>query len=424
MNVDDLTRQLTSPALTSQWDEYLHDQSENNPQAIDARNHVTETRDRCLAVLNDIDDPKDRRLAATHLYLRFRHEWTACNLQLQYQTSRGQMDERLLYETGLLTTLLEALEPVLSERSLSRLSPLFDDPFRLLESPLFSERKMSRSEDGKENEEITALRSAVKSIGSLVNENALDSIVARVMELTSANPGDQEARIVELYSERRTLRKRVSQLEITLDAIARETRHSDYENIVAVIRTQRDEVAAQNRMLRQREADLDIVFRETRRPDINAVIQHLRDTADEAERLQKEVDTLKSNRDRLEVVAGSGLARDIEEQIRRYNDVISEMLRRIAQSASDSSELHSELGDAAPRTIIDKIRELSDENVSLRKHVAAMEEDRELLRKTAGSDDPEQIAKTIRSLTNNAATYGDLANLIGSMESDLTELEN
>ena len=131
--LDDLrerTETALRDSLEAQWDEVLEQWSGASPadrQAV--RRDVAKLRDRILDSLLSIDTVDELRRCLAVGYVEMKCHWTMLNTRIQHQTAQnGRPDEPLIYRATCVSLIVQALEPLLSQKHVEGLTDFLAEP--------------------------------------------------------------------------------------------------------------------------------------------------------------------------------------------------------------------------------------------------------------------------------------------------------
>ena len=131
--LDDLrerTETALRDSLEAQWDEVLEQWSGVSPadrQAV--RRDVAKLRDRILDSLLSIDTVDELRRCLAVGYVEMKCHWTMLNTRIQHQTAQnGRPDEPLIYRATCVSLIVQALEPLLSQKHVEGLTDFLAEP--------------------------------------------------------------------------------------------------------------------------------------------------------------------------------------------------------------------------------------------------------------------------------------------------------
>ena len=114
--VQDVERALFDEELEARWDECLAGWPDPPDGAAEAtRDWIADIRDGFVEVVRIIAEPNDIEMALITWYLHLRSQWALYNMQCQYaMVKQGIPNYEKLFRASLLTTLLDAVEPLLT----------------------------------------------------------------------------------------------------------------------------------------------------------------------------------------------------------------------------------------------------------------------------------------------------------------------
>ena len=119
-------------SLDTQWDAVLDDWSGCAPSERKAvRAYVSGLRNRMLGALLDIDTKDELERGLATQYIEVKCHWTMLNTQIQHQTARdGQATDDLIYRATCVSLIIQALEPLLSQERVDRLTAFLAEPLQ------------------------------------------------------------------------------------------------------------------------------------------------------------------------------------------------------------------------------------------------------------------------------------------------------
>lgn len=115
---------LRNPTLESAWDGCLAGWPDPDDAAApgDLRAWIGGVRDEFVEAMQDVTDPDDLDMCLATWLIHLKSQWTLMNIRMQYQTmATGVPDMRLMFKGSLLTSFLDAAEPLLTYRDVERI---------------------------------------------------------------------------------------------------------------------------------------------------------------------------------------------------------------------------------------------------------------------------------------------------------------
>jgi len=124
------TDAITHPEMAMRWDNCLDAWEEGTlNQKSEAMTWICAYRDRCLAAYMEVDDVSAMYTLGAVSYIEMKAHWTMLNTQVNYQNAvKGQADMTLAVRASLTTTLLLALEEVLSAQDIDHIIEFLSEP--------------------------------------------------------------------------------------------------------------------------------------------------------------------------------------------------------------------------------------------------------------------------------------------------------
>lgn len=127
--IHDRIRETLHEELDARWDEVLSDQEVGRSRQQAVKAYVAGLRNRVWNSLQDIQTVDELERGLVIQYLELKSRWTMLNVQIQHQTRRsGEADPELTYRATCVSLLVEALEPMLSQERVDKLTDVLAEP--------------------------------------------------------------------------------------------------------------------------------------------------------------------------------------------------------------------------------------------------------------------------------------------------------
>ncbi|MCS6808921.1 MAG: hypothetical protein RML40_09545 [Bacteroidota bacterium] len=132
MNTSAVQTLLSNAALEPLWhdilDAYIEGAEAEKQRLIAWINDVRNTIVRCALDIGD-DNPEELLVSVALRYIELKSQWHMLNTQINYQVFRkGEAEPMLLYQSSLLSTLVDALQQLLSNEDLAKIDEFLTNP--------------------------------------------------------------------------------------------------------------------------------------------------------------------------------------------------------------------------------------------------------------------------------------------------------
>jgi len=122
--VQDRIHDALHEGLDEQWENALREWEEASPSRRDImRTHVSGLRNRVWNSLSDIRSVGGLEKGLAIQYIKLKARWTMLNTQIQSKTATGGTpDSELVYRATCVSLIIQALEPLLQQKQIDRLT--------------------------------------------------------------------------------------------------------------------------------------------------------------------------------------------------------------------------------------------------------------------------------------------------------------
>lgn len=137
MDIRRVEAALLDPKLEASWEECLANWEDGTPEQIEAaRTWIQQYRDQFLTLARDIVD--DSEMLATMIAIRYiehKAQWTFFNNVINYGLmARGECNFEIIYRSTLISSLIEALEPLLKYQDFENITSFLAEPIQTSQS--------------------------------------------------------------------------------------------------------------------------------------------------------------------------------------------------------------------------------------------------------------------------------------------------
>ncbi len=456
---------LNSAELEKSWREALAAWEDSSPsQRADCRSFIVHLRDNFVRVLRDVDDPYEQETVAALFYTQAKAQWILINTQSGYQINNGRMDGSLFCRAGMLSALLGAMEPVLRETDLSRITNFLAEPTdnsrqeqhdavmlaELLGADVQATEPLSDGAfTGQVMVDAAALENRLRYLLTLSDENTREwrelqddlGVSAReeivplfetLKHVSGSEPAEGDAAIAHAarseWAERRelqlrSLRKEIGALRADGAQIERETGATDAESLVAAWREAKNSNAALFEKIAQEQITLAAVRVEYGSGVTGTqIVEEMRHLSTELAETQTRHAALRTAADYLEREFGTFNAEQIIAVVRQLRDKVTELSAAQERENASRAALLQEFGDADAAAIIERGRELRDQLGSVSREIVTLRAERYVLQSELGNTDAREIVSRLRSLEKEVEGFREMSDLLGSMDAALKNL--
>lgn len=456
---------LNGAELERSWREALAAWEDSSPsQRADCRAFIVHLRDNFVRVLRDVDDPHEQETVAALFYTQAKAQWILINTQSGYQLRGGRMDGSLFCRAGMLSALLGAMEPILRDSDLARITnflaePTDDSRHEQHDAAMLTEllgAQVQTTEplaDGTPTGQVTvdaaALENRLRFLLTLGDNNnrewrelqddlgvaAREEIVPlfETLKHSSGNePVGEDAAIAHAargeWAERRelhlrSLRKEIGILRADWAQVERETGATDADALVAAWREGRNHQAGLQEKITHEQTALAAVRVEYGATVTGTqIVEEMRRLSSELAETQTRYAELRTAADFLEREFGTFHAEQVIAVVRGLRDRVTELSAAGERENVYRAALSQEFGDADTAAIIERGRELRDQLAAVSREVVTLRAERYVLQSELGNTDAREIVSRLRSLEKEVEGFREMSELLGSMDAALKNL--
>lgn len=360
-----LLNALTGEELESAWNERIDDwASVSDEESGAARHFIATVRDRVREGLQDTEDAVEFQTAALLAFTRLKAFWFELNSRIGFQFANDNPDTGLPLRAGLVSALLEAIEPHLPPRAVEKVDA-------------FLSAVVADDVDGD-----TGSGSRLLPGPSDVRQKILDLL--GTIESLSGRVVQQEAELIQLRSAQESLQNEFGH-DITAAQVA------------AKMRTLSASVTGLEAQARMEEIYREVLGQALGTSDPLEVVKEVRRLRDVAKQSESEVERVRWETERIQARFGDDLTP--ETALDRVRDA-----ERFTETARNEAEsLQTRLAAQADR-------------------IAEITADRDRLLALIGAERMDDAEQAIRTLHENAEAYAGIADLLGDVGKELGKI--
>ncbi len=356
---------LTGIEMESAWNSIIDEwDSASDEEIMSARHFIGTVRDRVVEELRDIADPVEFQSTALLAFIRLKAFWFELNSRLGHHLAMNPLDKSLPLRAGLVAALLGTMEPCLSARAVEKV-----DAF--LSAVVADEVNETPSMSGYLIPGPAEVRGKIGNLLSTI-ETLSECVVS------------QEAELIELRLGQESLRKAFGEAVSETEIAAR-------------FRKASSSVIGLEAQARMEEIYREVLGQALGTTDPLEVVKEVRALREAIKSFESRHDQMRLENERVSARFGDDLSSD------SALDQLRDAERSSAALRVETESLQMRLAAQA-----DSVRKATTQ----RDHLLSLIGARTL-------DDAEEA---VRTLHENAAAYGDIAELLGSVGKELGKI--